>query len=106
MPDWTSTEAYFDEALMMSPPSHYTNETSSQSVYGTSTCAAGGGQCKPGLLLPLWPPADTSQLPVWERVLRGAIYLALLLYTFWGIAVVSDRFMDAIEKICEASVFS
>eukprot|EP01065_Artemidia_motanka_P003653 TRINITY_DN11737_c0_g1_i1.p1 TRINITY_DN11737_c0_g1~~TRINITY_DN11737_c0_g1_i1.p1 ORF type:complete len:873 (+),score=250.18 TRINITY_DN11737_c0_g1_i1:88-2706(+) len=40
-------------------------------------------------------PAET----MWNPGVRGALYLAALLYTFLGIAIISDLFMSAIETI-------
>ena len=38
----------------------------------------------------------------WDLILRGVLYLVALLYTFLGIAIVSDIFMSSIEKITAA----
>uniref|UniRef100_A0A1I8BQW2 Na_Ca_ex domain-containing protein n=1 Tax=Meloidogyne hapla TaxID=6305 RepID=A0A1I8BQW2_MELHA len=55
-----------------------------------------GKPCKSGLIIPLWEPQDVS-LPI--RLFRAFIYLLALLYLFYGISIVSDRFMAAIEVI-------
>ena len=71
-----------------------------------ATCGAGSMLCRKGVILPVWQPADVTLLEWPERVVRGVIYFSLLLYMFWGIAVVSERFMAAIDRICQSSVLS
>ena len=39
----------------------------------------------------------------WPHALRAALYLIGLLYSFFGISIVSDLFMGAIEKITSST---
>lgn len=76
-----------------------------------SKCASGVIECRHGLVLPAWPPPSYysingtapsyAALTVGDRILRGSVYLILLIYMFWGISVSSDCFMDAIDHICK-----
>jgi len=59
-------------------------------------CERGGG----GLVLPLF--GDTEQ--GWDRGLRAALYLIGLFYTFIGVAIIADVFMNAIEKVTSKKV--
>uniref|UniRef100_A0A1I8IUU7 Calx-beta domain-containing protein n=1 Tax=Macrostomum lignano TaxID=282301 RepID=A0A1I8IUU7_9PLAT len=53
--------------------------------------------CKPGVVLPMWLPADNLSLG--DRVARATVYLAILVYCFLGVSIIADRFMAAIEVI-------
>ncbi|CAJ0961744.1 unnamed protein product, partial [Mesorhabditis belari] len=59
---------------------------------------AGAKPCSPGVILPVWtPPAsEVSQCAV---VFRAIVYLVALAYMFYGVSIVADRFMAAIEVI-------
>jgi hypothetical protein len=41
---------------------------------------------------------------MWSRSTRGALFLIALLYTFLGIAIVADIFMNAIEVITSKEI--
>ncbi|KAL7079277.1 hypothetical protein ACQ4LE_001318 [Meloidogyne hapla] len=56
-----------------------------------------GKPCKSGLIIPLFNYFKDVSLPI--RLFRAFIYLLALLYLFYGISIVSDRFMAAIEVI-------
>ncbi|KAI6229995.1 hypothetical protein M3Y99_01107900 [Aphelenchoides fujianensis] len=56
----------------------------------------GAKPCKDGLLLPVWTPVD---VPLSTRIVRAAVYMAAMCYLFFGVSIVSDRFMAAIEVI-------
>jgi solute carrier family 8 (sodium/calcium exchanger) len=58
---------------------------------GPLICEPGGG----GLFLPLFGDAEQH----WNPHLRAGLYLAGLLYTFLGVAIVADIFMAAIERV-------
>ncbi|CAD5223211.1 unnamed protein product [Bursaphelenchus okinawaensis] len=53
--------------------------------------------CKPGVILPVWQPQEG--LTTFDRCLRAFIYFLSLAYLFYGVSIVSDRFMAAIEVI-------
>ncbi|BES91095.1 Sodium calcium exchanger [Nesidiocoris tenuis] len=53
--------------------------------------------CVDGLVIKAWEPV--TGLTVGDRVLRGSVYFAALLYLFLGVSIISDRFMQAIEVI-------
>ncbi|XP_054264187.1 sodium/calcium exchanger 1 isoform X3 [Macrosteles quadrilineatus] len=53
--------------------------------------------CSDGLLLPVWQ--SQGQLTPMDRVIRGTVYLLVLLYLFLGVSIIADRFMSAIEII-------
>lgn len=53
--------------------------------------------CKPGILLPAWVPTDDVELV--DRICRAIIYMIVLIYSFLGSNVLSDKFMTAIEVI-------
>eukprot|EP00931_Biecheleriopsis_adriatica_P051601 TRINITY_DN2994_c0_g2_i1.p1 TRINITY_DN2994_c0_g2~~TRINITY_DN2994_c0_g2_i1.p1 ORF type:complete len:839 (+),score=157.62 TRINITY_DN2994_c0_g2_i1:75-2591(+) len=48
-----------------------------------------------GLMLPLFGYSEQK----WPKELRAVIYLLGLFWAFMGVGMVSDRFMDAIEKV-------
>ncbi|XP_032669555.1 sodium/calcium exchanger 1 isoform X1 [Odontomachus brunneus] len=54
-------------------------------------------RCEPGLMMPMWHPADNLHLI--DIIFRGVVYFVLLLYLFIGVSIISDRFMAAIEVI-------
>lgn len=56
-----------------------------------------GTECIDGILLGVWLPQDN--ISVGDRLFRGTVYFFVLCYLFVGIAIVSDRFMAAIEGI-------
>lgn len=47
--------------------------------------------CQDGLLLSVWMPQENITLQ--DRVIRGAVYFSILTYLFFGVSIVSDRFM-------------
>lgn len=47
--------------------------------------------CQDGLLLSVWMPQENITLK--DRVIRGAVYFSILTYLFFGVSIVSDRFM-------------
>ncbi|CAD5233233.1 unnamed protein product [Bursaphelenchus xylophilus] len=53
--------------------------------------------CKPGLLLPIWEPQ--IGISMGTRLFRAFVYFVALAYLFYGVSIVSDRFMAAIEVI-------
>ena len=54
------------------------------------------GRCE-GMVLPLFWEIT------WSQGARGTLYLVGLLYSFFGISIVSDLFMGAIEKITSST---
>ncbi|XGW04669.1 hypothetical protein V3C99_015670 [Haemonchus contortus] len=53
--------------------------------------------CSPGVILPVWQPqGDLEQCTI---IFRAAVYLIALFYMFFGVSIVADRFMAAIEVI-------
>nr|CAD2163668.1 unnamed protein product [Meloidogyne enterolobii] len=61
----------------------------SEEILINNHCSS-GKPCKSGLIIPV-------SLPI--RFFRAFVYLLALLYLFYGISIVSDRFMAAIEVI-------
>ncbi|BFZ12401.1 hypothetical protein BsWGS_15440 [Bradybaena similaris] len=61
------------------------------------TCTSSGELCKEGLLIPMWLPQH--DLTMDDRHFRAFFYILSLVYVFLGIAVVTERFMAAIEVI-------
>ncbi|GMS79921.1 hypothetical protein PENTCL1PPCAC_2096 [Pristionchus entomophagus] len=53
--------------------------------------------CAPGLILPVWQPQHG--LSSMEKAVRAVIYLFAMFYMFFGVSIVADRFMSAIEVI-------
>lgn len=66
-----------------------------QSSNSTPACA-GVVECKPGILLPVWLPANP---PVGEQAGRAVLYFLFLMYMFLGVSIIADRFMASIEVI-------
>ena len=64
------------------------------------------GECQPGIIIPIWPPSNVSELHAGQRALRGLIYAVAIVYCFWGISVAADKYMDAIDYICQRSEHS
>ncbi|CAJ0590776.1 unnamed protein product [Cylicocyclus nassatus] len=60
------------------------------------TCS-GAKPCAPGVVLPVWQPQD--DLGQRTIIFRAIIYLIALFYMFFGVSIVADRFMAAIEVI-------
>ncbi|KAI1728051.1 sodium/calcium exchanger protein domain-containing protein [Ditylenchus destructor] len=52
--------------------------------------------CKPGVILPVWEPED---VPTSTRIFRAFVYFLAMAYLFYGVSIVADRFMSAIEVI-------
>ncbi|KAL3115582.1 hypothetical protein niasHT_014259 [Heterodera trifolii] len=52
--------------------------------------------CKPGLILSVWEP---QEVPPVTRAIRAFVYLVAMAYLFFGVSIISDRFMAAIEVI-------
>ncbi|XP_078490149.1 sodium/calcium exchanger 3 isoform X1 [Ciona intestinalis] len=55
--------------------------------------------CQPGVMLPLWPPAQITQITTADTVGRAIVYLVALIYLFLGVSIIADRFMASIEVI-------
>uniref|UniRef100_A0A915EII4 Calx-beta domain-containing protein n=1 Tax=Ditylenchus dipsaci TaxID=166011 RepID=A0A915EII4_9BILA len=53
-------------------------------------------ECKDGVILPVWQPQD---VPTSTKIFRAFIYLLAMAYLFYGVSIVADRFMAAIEVI-------
>lgn len=53
--------------------------------------------CQDGLLIPRWNPQEG--LSAGDRVARAILYAVVLIWLFIGVAIVSDKFMSAIEAI-------
>ncbi|CAJ0579276.1 unnamed protein product, partial [Mesorhabditis spiculigera] len=58
---------------------------------------AGAKPCQPGLILPVWMPQ--GNLPQCTIFIRATVYFIALGYMFYGVSIVADRFMAAIEVI-------
>ncbi|KAI1727170.1 calx-beta domain-containing protein [Ditylenchus destructor] len=52
--------------------------------------------CKPGVILPVWEPED---VPTSTKIFRAFVYFLAMAYLFYGVSIVADRFMSAIEVI-------
>ncbi|XP_033833334.1 sodium/calcium exchanger 2b [Periophthalmus magnuspinnatus] len=52
--------------------------------------------CRPGILLPVWEPADPG---LGQKVARAVVYFVSLMYMFMGVSIIADRFMASIEVI-------
>ncbi|KAE9556747.1 hypothetical protein FO519_000153 [Halicephalobus sp. NKZ332] len=52
--------------------------------------------CVPGVILPVWEPQNVGK---GTMLFRALVYLAVMLYLFLGVSIVSDKFMSAIEVI-------
>ncbi|KAI6199249.1 hypothetical protein M3Y96_00606600 [Aphelenchoides besseyi] len=63
--------------------------------HGPNFCP-GTKQCVDGLLLSTWKPLN---VPLSTRLVRAAVYMIAMCYLFFGVSIVSDRFMAAIEVI-------
>uniref|UniRef100_F6V1Q0 Calx-beta domain-containing protein n=2 Tax=Ciona intestinalis TaxID=7719 RepID=F6V1Q0_CIOIN len=55
--------------------------------------------CQPGVILPLWPPAEITHITTADTVGRAIVYLVALIYLFLGVSIIADRFMASIEVI-------
>jgi len=53
--------------------------------------------CEDGLLIPRWNPQ--TGLSAGDRVARAILYGVIMIWLFIGVAIVSDKFMSAIEMI-------
>lgn len=53
--------------------------------------------CDPGGRGFLFPATESEQ--TWEVMFRAVLYLLALLYTFLGVSIVADKFVEAIETI-------
>merc|ERR1719489_195832 len=53
--------------------------------------------CQDGLLIPRWNPQ--TGLSAGDRVARAILYGVIMIWLFIGVAIVSDKFMSAIEMI-------
>uniref|UniRef100_A0A1I7XHT5 Na_Ca_ex domain-containing protein n=1 Tax=Heterorhabditis bacteriophora TaxID=37862 RepID=A0A1I7XHT5_HETBA len=53
--------------------------------------------CSPGVILSVWQPQNN--LAECTVIFRATIYLLALIYMFFGVSIVADRFMAAIEVI-------
>lgn len=73
------------------------DHTQATHLIDNETCILTAAVCKEGLLIPMWMPQQ--DLTVDDRHLRAVFYVLGLVYLFLGIAVVTERFMDAIEVI-------
>ncbi|KAJ6649303.1 Sodium/calcium exchanger 3 [Pseudolycoriella hygida] len=54
-------------------------------------------KCVEGIILSVWQPQEN--LTFSDRLFRGSVYFLVMAYLFVGVAIVSDRFMAAIEVI-------
>lgn len=65
----------------------------------SETCAKTRSNCtsQDGLIIPLWRPQHG--ISTGDRISRAIVYLLALIYLFIGVAIISDRFMAAIEVI-------
>ncbi len=88
-------DPYHNGSLISSFPSH----SSSLSTNNPSTCSKIRTNCSTndGLIIPLWRPQEGISLG--DRISRALVYLLALVYMFIGVAIISDRFMAAIEVI-------
>nr|CAB3266342.1 sodium/calcium exchanger 1 [Phallusia mammillata] len=55
--------------------------------------------CERGLMLPVWPPAETALLTNADIAARAIVYLLSLVFLFLGVSIIADRFMASIEVI-------
>ncbi|CAF1094217.1 unnamed protein product, partial [Didymodactylos carnosus] len=64
-----------------------------------TTCAKIRTNCstRDGLIVPLWRPQ--IGISTGDKISRAIVYLFALIYLFIGVAIISDRFMAAIEVI-------
>ncbi|XP_024116403.1 sodium/calcium exchanger 2a isoform X1 [Oryzias melastigma] len=69
---------------------------SSNSTEAATQACSGVVECKPGILLPVWLPANP---PVGEQAGRAVLYFFFLMYMFLGVSIIADRFMASIEVI-------
>lgn len=53
--------------------------------------------CRPGVLIPIWQPQ--TGISGSTKFFRACVYLIAMLYLFFGVSIVADRFMAAIEVI-------
>ncbi|PAV71534.1 hypothetical protein WR25_14746 [Diploscapter pachys] len=53
--------------------------------------------CAPGVILPIWQPQEG--ISIFTIVFRATVYLIAMFYLFFGVSIVADRFMAAIEVI-------
>lgn len=62
-----------------------------------TACSTAASVCKPGLIIPTWYPVDNLTLT--DTIVRALVYGLSLIFCFLGVAIISDRFMSAIEVI-------
>lgn len=62
-----------------------------------ANCSGQLQPCKDGMLLPVWHPVEG--MSTGDRVGKGLVYFIFLLYLFLGVSILSDTFMQAIERI-------
>ena len=55
--------------------------------------------CDQGIIIPHWPPANTSMLSTSDTASRAVVYFLALVYLFLGVSIIADRFMASIEVI-------
>ncbi|CEF61835.1 Sodium/calcium exchanger 2 [Strongyloides ratti] len=53
--------------------------------------------CSDGLIIPAWTPV--TGISIYTKIWRGFVYFLALTYLFYGVSIVADRFMSAIEVI-------
>ncbi|KAB7507979.1 Sodium/calcium exchanger 2 [Armadillidium nasatum] len=85
-----STESLVKENLLKISKRMANNVNNNTRVF---LCGDMYDKCSNGLLLPFLEECT------WPRELRAFLYLAGLLYCFFGVAIIADIFMGAIEKI-------
>lgn len=85
-----STESLVKENLLKISKRMANNADNNTRVF---QCGDMYDKCSNGLLLPFLEECT------WPRELRAFLYLAGLLYCFFGVAIIADIFMGAIEKI-------
>ncbi|EYC30998.1 hypothetical protein Y032_0004g1895 [Ancylostoma ceylanicum] len=90
-----SPENAVDETMTLSVLSVFVLVTIG-GVWAEETCSQ-AKPCTPGVILPVWQPqTDLQECTI---IFRAAIYLIALFYMFFGVSIVADRFMAAIEVI-------
>ncbi|CAE8722299.1 unnamed protein product, partial [Polarella glacialis] len=68
-----------------------TNITRKAPICEPKVCEVGGS----GLILPMFGQAEQE----WPKPFRAILYLVGLMWFFMGVAIVSDVFMNAIERV-------
>uniref|UniRef100_A0A0K0F0L1 Sodium/calcium exchanger 2 (inferred by orthology to a human protein) n=1 Tax=Strongyloides venezuelensis TaxID=75913 RepID=A0A0K0F0L1_STRVS len=74
----------------------FSNKVLNSSIPHNEECSS-AKPCSNGLIIPAWTPV--TGISVCTKIWRGFLYFLAMVYLFYGVSIVADRFMSAIEVI-------